>query len=82
VFDFFIETFCGGVVNIPELSLEGGGTSSGGHCEYNFVFLGSAILVLVELKFDLTGKTDAGLSNLLAQVFAESEGCLFCFAFY
>jgi hypothetical protein len=61
--------------------LERGAVSSGGRCEYNFIFLGSALLVLVELKFDLDGRSDVGLSNIVAQVFAECEGCILCFAF-
>lgn len=77
IFDFFQDIFRGGIINTPEITLEGT-TSSGGRCEYNFVFLGSALLVLVELKFALDGKSDLFLSNIVAQVFAESEGFIFC----
>jgi len=69
-----LECFEGYVINVPELTL-GGISTTGGRCEFSYIFLGGALLLLVELKASLI-KTLAELSNIVAQVCAEAEGIL------
>ena len=69
-----MDCFEGYIVNVIELTLSGISTI-GGRCKFNYILLGGALVLLVELKASLT-ESLTELSNVVAQVYAEAEGIL------
>ena len=67
------DMFEGRVLNYPELTLSGE-IGKSGRCEFTYMFMGSSMLLLIELKFDLRSLTATELSDIIAQVCAEADG--------
>jgi hypothetical protein len=56
-----------------------GNISKRGKCEYTYVFVNNVILLLIELKFNLTIYNMSEWSDIVAQVCCEADGILFSF---
>jgi hypothetical protein len=77
IFDQLTDMFYGRMMNHPEMTLDG----RKGRCEYSYVFIDAAMLLLIELKLELNSLTDTQFSHIVAQVIAESDGRASCFFF-
>lgn len=73
LFDAVVDLFEARIVNHPEVTLEGQ-IGRRGSCEYTYVFCNAAMLLLVELKFDISSMSDDRRSDIIGQICAEADG--------
>ena len=73
LFDAVVDLFEGRIVNHPEVTLEGQ-IGRRGLCEYTYVFFHASMLMLVELKFDISSMSDDKRSDVIGQICAQADG--------
>ena len=80
IFDQLTDLFYGRMINNSEMTLDGQ-IGRKRRCEYSYIFFDAAMLLLIEMKFELNSLTDTKFSHIIAQVIAESDGRATCFFF-
>jgi hypothetical protein len=63
----------GRIINKPEMTLEGN-IARRGRCEYTFIMTQGTMILLIQLKQNLTALHDATYSEIVAQVLVEADG--------
>lgn len=73
LFDGVVDLFEGRIINKPEITLEGQ-IGRRGRCEYTYTYFEASMLLLIELKFDLSALSDEKRSDIIGQIAAEADG--------